>query len=97
MNTELPDRIKSFLIGILLPAWITFLAAGYIAGQQTRTRHGLPLNRLQGLGWGLGLLGMALCIHAFGLRTYHNHPAAKHAVLAAGAGSFIAGLYLWFR
>jgi hypothetical protein len=52
------------------------------------------LTPLQAFGFGLYVLGMALCIHAFFYQRYHNHLEIKFAIVALGVLSVLFGFYL---
>ena len=97
MNSQLEDSIKSIALGVLMPAVLTFLALPYLRGLETRTRGGIVLNEMQAVGRGCLFLGAALCIHAFFLRGYENHPALRRALLFAGTAVVVTSLYLSFQ
>ena len=95
MSEEIEDRIKSFVIGILFPLFLTCVAVGRMTSNHTRV--GSSLTPLQAFGYGLLPLGMALGIHAFFYQRYDNHPGMKWAVIAVGVVSLVFGTYLQFR
>ena len=94
MNTELEDGIKSFVIGLVFPGVLIFLAVPYLTGHETRTFRGLPLNSTHAFDRGVFLLGMAVCIHALFFRIYDNHPATKYAMMAAGIVAVLVSIYM---
>ena len=95
MSEELKDQYKSWVIGILLPLLVTYVAVGRMASNHTRS--GTPLAPLQAFGYGLWPFGFALCTHAFFYQRYDNHPGIKGAVIAAGVLLGVFGTYLQFR
>ena len=96
MSEEIKDRIKSFVLGIVLPLPYTFLAGGYMTGACTRTRKGRPLTPPQAFAYGLTYLGVALCLHASFYERYDNHPAVKYAIIAIGLVFIFLGIYRTF-
>ena len=95
MSEEIEDRIKSFVIGILFPLFLTCVAVARMTSNHTR--FGSSLTPLQAFGYGLWPFGMALCTHAFFYQGYDNHPGIKWAVIAVGVVSLVFGTYLEFR
>jgi uncharacterized membrane protein (GlpM family) len=95
MSEEMTDRIKSFVIGIVFPLFLTCAAVARMT--YNHTRFGSSLTPLQAFGYGLWPFGMALCIHAFFYQRYDNHPGIKGAVIAVGVVSLVLGTCLRFR
>jgi hypothetical protein len=96
MSDGITDRIKSFVLGIVLPLVLLYLAVPYMTGDCLRTRKGNILTPVHALGYGLSYLSWGLCIHAFFYHRYENHTGIKWAIVAAGVISYVAGLYLEF-
>jgi hypothetical protein len=94
---DLRDQIKSLLAGILLPALLVYLAIPYLTGEDTMSpRRGGPLTKAEAFGWGLLFLGSALCIHAWGLRTYDDYPLIRYIQWFLGGVAIVLGI-LWGR
>ena len=96
MSEEIKDRLKSFVLGIVFPLGLVYLAMPHLTGDRLRTRRGTILTPVQALGAGLGYLGWGLCIHAFFYHRYDNYPFVRWAVFVAGVASFVVGLCLQF-
>jgi hypothetical protein len=97
MSDDIRDQLKSFVLGIVFPLALAFLAAGYMDGAEHHTRHRLSvLTPVHAFGHGLWRLGIALGIHAFFFSWYDNHPRIKLAVVAVAVISFFVGLYVQF-
>jgi hypothetical protein len=87
--------MKSFCIGIALPAVLLFLAVPYLLGHDNRSpRLGRLLNSEQAFGWGLSFLGFAICSHAIGIEAYQNRPFVRYSLLALGSLAVITGFIL---
>ena len=95
MSEEIGDRIKSFVIGILFPLFLTCFAVFRMTSNHTRA--GSSLTPLQAFGYGLWPFGMALCAHALFYQRYDNYPGIKFAVIAVGVVSLVLGTYLQFK
>jgi hypothetical protein len=96
MSEDIKDRLKSFVLGIVFPLALIYLAIPHLTGDRLRTRRGTILTPVQAFGAGLGYLGWGLCVHAFFYHRYENYPLVKWAVFASGVISFVVALFLQF-
>jgi len=86
MEDDPIEAVKSFLLGIVLPAILVFFAVVHLTSHETmRTRGHVPLQPHQVLARGLFGLGAALIFHAWWLRAYENRPVVRFVLFVLGA------------
>lgn len=93
---DLNDKIKSFLIGIVLPLLYGLYSAQFAFWGKTRIR-GREVSPEHAVGFGVIGLGLAVCVHAFGFRPYDNYPLIRYCLAFGGALASIISLILEFR
>jgi len=92
------DVLKSFTLGIVMPAVMLFFTVDRLVFRDPTARHGgAPLQPHQVTGKGLVSLGVAFIFHAWGLRAYENRPLLRFVLFVLGGVLVAVGFSMEVR
>ena len=89
------DRIKQWLLGVLLPVIFLFYSFRYLTGQDLYSaRTHSYLGYIGAFKAGLCQLGIAICLHAIFFEAYNRFPLLKWVLTGVGIVVWAVGVFL---
>jgi hypothetical protein len=88
------DRYKTGCVGIILPLLVAVWGIRIIIRQRVPRGRGAPAPLVgpEAVEVGIGVLGVAVLLHAWGFEPYKRHPIIRALLTAAGIALFLKGL-----